>query len=271
MDGERQSDKRDPAQLPARRGILRFLPLVVIFAAMVAVYASGATGYLTLEKLLQSRDRLGAFIDAHKILALLTYGAIYAACVALSLPGALLLTISGGFLFGWLAGGIAATISASLGATVIFLVARTSLGAALRERAGPSLAGFRDGFERDAASYLLFLRLAPVFPFWLVNLAPALLNVPLKTFVWTTCLGIIPGTFAYAFAGSGLDSVALAQRRAFDACVASGATDCKADISLHQLVTPHLMLAFAGLGIIALVPALLRRWRAIEARRGGDK
>ena len=115
---------------------------------------------------------------------------------------------------------------------------------------------------QDAASYLLFLRLVPAFPFWLVNLAPALLGVPLRTFVWTTAVGIIPGTFAYSFAGAGLDSIAAAQKQAFLACVATGATDCKAHIYLHQLVTKELVLAFAALGVVALIPVVIKRWRA---------
>jgi uncharacterized membrane protein YdjX (TVP38/TMEM64 family) len=182
--------------------------------------------------------------------------------VAFSLPGALLLTIAGGFLFGGLVGGSVTVFSATAGAALIFLAARSSLGVMLRNRAGPSLAKFREGFERDAASYLLFLRLVPLFPFWLVNLAPALLSVPFKTFVWTTFVGIMPGTFAYSFAGAGLDSVAAAQKQAFDACVASGAKDCKAHIYLNQLVTKEMIIAFAALGFVALIPVLLRRWRA---------
>ena len=228
---------------------------------MAAIFASGAHHYLTFENLLASRESLRGAIASHPVWSLAAYSLVYITAVALSVPGALILTISGGFLFGWLLGGLAAVMSATLGAILIFLAARTSLGAILREKAGPSIARFREGFEQDAASYLLFLRLVPVFPFWLVNLAPAILNVPLRTFAWTTLIGVLPGTFAYAFAGAGLDSVAAAQRQAFDACIASGGPDCKAHIYVRQLVTPQLLYAFAALGIVALIPVFLKRWR----------
>ncbi len=253
----------DPAK--PRSPWLRFAPLVLIVLAAAALLASGAHRHLTLENLLASRQSLLRLVEAHRFPAIGAYMLIYIAAVALSLPGALLLTISGGFLFGGWIGGAAAVLAATAGAVLIFLAARSSIGDALARRAGPWLAKFREGFEADAASYLLFLRLAPVFPFWLVNLAPALLGVPLKTFAWTTLIGILPGTFAYAFAGAGLDSIVAAQQHSYAACAASGAAACSADIGFSQLVTRELVYAFAALGIAALIPAGLRRWRA---RRG---
>ena len=257
---DKKNDNRI-VQISARSLIVRFLPLCAIALASAALIASGAHQYLTFENLLLSRETLQTQIQSHHALAMTTYMLVYAGAVALSLPGALLLTITGGFLFGGLLGGALTTLAASVGATLIFLAARSSLGAFLRDRAGPSLAKFREGFERDAASYLLFLRLVPVFPFWLVNLAPALLSVPLKTFVWTTLVGILPGTFAYSFAGASLDSIAAAQNQAFSACLATGAKDCKAHIYYSQLVTKELIFAFAALGVVALIPLVLRRWR----------
>ncbi|MGL4975055.1 MAG: TVP38/TMEM64 family protein, partial [Bosea sp. (in: a-proteobacteria)] len=120
-----------------------------------------------------------------------------------------------------------------------------------------------EGFREDAASYMLFLRLVPVFPFWLVNLAPALAGVPLSTFLWTTLVGIVPGTFAFAFAGAGLDSVVAAQAAARASCLAAGRTDCSAGLDLKALVTPQLLTAFALLGLVALVPVI---WRKLKAR-----
>ncbi len=100
----------------------------------------------------------------------------------------------------------------------------------------------------------------PAFPFWLVNLAPALLGVPLRVFVPATLIGIVPGTFAFAFAGAGLDSVIAAQKAAKLACIAAGGTDCYLRIDLHALVTPKLLVALAALGVVALIPVVLRRW-----------
>ena len=187
--------------------------------------------------------------------------------MALSLPGATLLTIAGGFLFGGALGGGAAALAATTGAILVFLAARCSLGAALRARAGPRLEGIRRGFERNAASYMLFLRLTPAIPNFLVNLAPAILGVDLWTFAWTTMIGVLPATFAFAYAGAGLDSVAAAQTRAFEACLASGAADCRAHIYLGQLVTRELILSLAGLAILALIPVAVGRWRAQAEQR----
>ena len=243
-----------------RRALARFLPLLLLVLAMAAVFATGVHRYIRLEKLIAHRDDLQAFVAAHEVKALALYVLIYIAVVALSVPGAVFLTVFGGFLFGWLLGGLATVIAATIGAVIVFLIACTSVGDALVERAGPRLRRLADGFREDAFSYLLFLRLVPVFPFWLVNLAPALFGVPLRTFATATAIGIVPGTFAFAFAGAGLDSVIAAQKAAKQACIAAGGTDCYMRIDLHALVTPKLLVAFAVLGVVALIPVVLRRW-----------
>jgi uncharacterized membrane protein YdjX (TVP38/TMEM64 family) len=184
---------------------------------------------------------------------------LYVVVVALSVPGAVFLTVFGGFLFGWFMGGVATVIAATVGAVVVFLVARTSVGDALVARAGPRLKCLAEGFRDDAFSYLLFLRLVPVFPFWLVNLAPAFVGVPLRTFAVATALGIIPGTFAFAFAGAGLDSVIMGQKAAQQACTAAGGTDCFVNIDLHALVTSKLLVALVVLGLVSLIPVIVRR------------
>ena len=135
---------------------------------------------------------IDAFVTEHRVLAVLAYIALYIAAVALSVPGAVFLTVTGGFLFGLAVGASAAVIGATIGATLIFLVARTALGEPLLRRAGPRAAQARQGFRADAFSYLLFLRLVPVFPFCLVNLVPAFAGVRLAPFVAATALGIIP-------------------------------------------------------------------------------
>jgi uncharacterized membrane protein YdjX (TVP38/TMEM64 family) len=151
---------------------------------------------------------------------------------------------------------------------MVFLVARSSFGDVLARRAGPALTRLKDGFARDAFHYLLFLRLVPLFPFWLVNLAPALANVKLRTFVAATAVGIIPGTFAFAFVGEGLDSV-LAVQADWKACVSAPSTRvCPDEPTLSALITPQLLLAFSALGLVALLPVALRRgfakWKVEE-------
>ena len=250
----------------ARPGWRRFLPLGLLALALVAIVASGLHRYLTLEAFIGRREQLAGWVEAHHFLALLIFVVAYTMAVAVSVPGASLLTVAGGFLFGGLIGGTAAVVAATLGATLLFMAAGTSFGAMLQARAGGFLARLQKGFEQDAAAYMLFLRLVPAFPFWAVNLAPALLGVRLWTFVWTTFVGIIPGTFAFAFAGAGIDSVALAQKQAYESCLASGAQGCTMHLYLHQLVTPQLIVACVALGVVALIPVLLRRWRTAKAR-----
>jgi uncharacterized membrane protein YdjX (TVP38/TMEM64 family) len=191
---------------------------------------------------------------------------IYVCAVALSLPGGLILTATSGLLFGWFLGGLAAVVGATLGATILFLVARTAIGEVLTSRAGPWLTKLREGFKDDALSYLLFLRLVPAFPFWLVNIAPAVLGVPLRTYVIATFFGIIPATFAFAAAGAGLDSIIAAAKAEHAQCVAQkGAAACKLSIQASSLVTKELVLALAMLGVVALIPIAVKKWRSAHA------
>ncbi len=247
----------------------RFLPLAVLAAGLLAVLASGATKYLSIEYFLQSRTQIAAYTSQHIIGSLLIYAAVYVCAVALSVPGALLLTIAGGFLFGGWLGGTVTVVSATIGATMVFLIARSSLGISLSRRTGPWIDRMRDGFKEDAPSYMLFLRLVPVFPFWLVNLAPALLGVPLTTFAWTTFVGVIPGTYAYSLAGAGLDSVVMAQKHAHEACLAAGGQGCKLSLTPASLVTKEMILGFAAIGLAALIPVLLKKWRGRTPEASG--
>ena len=246
---------------PARRGKARFLPLVVLVAALVAVFASNGPDYILvqLDELIARRDELKAYVAAHEMRALALYVAVYIAVVALSVPGAVFLTLFSGFLFGWFIGGLATVAAATGGAVIVFLIASTSVGDVLVRRAGPRLRRLADGFREDAFIYLLFLRLVPAFPFWLVNLGPAVFGVPLGTFALATAIGIVPGTFAFAFVGAGLDSAIAAQKVAKQACLAAGGNDCYLRI-LKALVTPNLLFGLAALGLVALIPIATRRW-----------
>jgi uncharacterized membrane protein YdjX (TVP38/TMEM64 family) len=248
---------------PAR--LRRFAPVVLIALAMVVVFATGAHRHVSLETLVRHRMAIDAFIEAHGVAAVAMFMAIYITVVALSIPGAIFLTIGSGILFGALVGSIAAVISASIGATIIFLVARSACGENLARRAGPLAGKLADGFRADAFSYLLFLRLVPAFPFFLVNLAPALVGVKLSVFVAATVIGVIPATFAFAFLGSGLDSVIAAQERIFRACLATGRTDCEVSFDLGMIATPQLLASLAVLGVIALIPVVVKRMRARNA------
>ncbi len=247
-----------------RAGLKRWLPLLVLAALMALTFAFGWHKYLSFKTIGLNYEAMRSFIGENFFAALALYMLIYIAAVALSAPGGLIMTLSGGLLFGWQAGAPATVIAATIGATLLFLIAKTSLGEGLAAKAGPWLAKLRDGFKENALSYLLFLRLVPLFPFVIVNLAPALLGVPLNTFVIGTFLGIIPGTIAFSVAGSGLGSVVEAQNTIYQACLAGAPADpeaaCPYTIDTSALVTPQLLAAFALLGVVALIPVALKRW-----------
>ncbi len=240
----------------------RLVPLiVVVLLAGVAYFMVGRGGF-SLEALVRHRTAIGVFVSEHRVLAVLAYIALYIVAVALSLPGAIFLTVAGGFLFGLAVGASAAVIGATIGATLIFLVARTALGEPLLRRAGPRAAQLAQGFRADAFSYLLFLRLVPAFPFFLVNLVPAFAGVRLAPFVAATALGVIPGALVYAFAGTGLDSVIAAQQTANGDCLSAGRGDCHMIFDARDILTPQLIGALVALGLLALVPVVVKRLRA---------
>lgn len=247
-----------------RSALKRWLPLVVLAGAMALMFALGWHKYLSFKTIGLNYDALKAFIDENVFAALALYMLIYIAVVALSAPGGLIMTLAGGLLFGWSLGAPATIVAATIGATLLFLIAKSSLGEGLAAKAGPWLAKLQDGFKENALSYLLFLRLVPLFPFVVVNLAPAFLGVPLRTYIIGTFLGIIPGTIAFSVAGSGLGSVVEAQNRIYQACLATAPanaeTACPYTIDTKALVTPELLAAFALLGVVALIPVALKRW-----------
>ncbi len=203
------------ASKSGRFPLRRLVPLIVIVAASVAVFAMGWHRQLSFETLARHHDALRDFITTHELSALAAYVALYIAAVALSIPVGAFLTVTGGILFGVVLGGAAAAVSATIGAICIFLIAKSAVGEYLVRRAGPLAERLAEGFRADAFSYLLFLRLVPVFPFWMVNLVPALTGVRLGTFAAATALGVIPATFVFAFVGAGLDSVIAAQQAAY--------------------------------------------------------
>jgi uncharacterized membrane protein YdjX (TVP38/TMEM64 family) len=246
------------------KNLKRFLPLALLGLATVAIFATGLHRQISLTALVENEARLRDFLVANGFWGIALFMALYVAVVALSLPAGAVLTIAGGFLFGLFVAGPAIVVSATIGACIVFTVARTAFGATLAERAGPALAKLADGFKADAASYMLFLRLAPVFPFALVNIAPALLGVPFRTFAWTTFVGIMPGTLAFASIGAGLGSVIATQRSALETCKASGRDDCVLSIAPGDLITQEVLIAFFLLALTALIPVIIKR---VMARR----
>ena len=241
------------------------LPAIVLGVTALA-WSLGWHRHLTLDAVATNRDWLQALIVQHQRLSMLVYTALYIAIVGLSLPGGTVLTLTGGLLFGWLGGAIAAVVGATAGATIIFLVARSAIGDVLESRAGPHLQKICDGFQQNAFNYVLFLRLIPAFPFWLVNLAPAMLGIPLRAYFFGTLLGIVPGTVAIASVGAGLDAVIAAAKADQAACVAAhGEGVCSLSISMGALMNPQLVAALVLLAFVALLPVLVRRHRRTES------
>ena len=240
----------------------RLLPVAIVMALVVVVLLSDWRTALTLETLVRHRMAIDAFMSEHRVAGLAIYALLYIAVVALSVPGAVWLTLAGGILFGAVVGTAVTVVSATIGAAIIFKVAQGAFGEALLGRAGPRAAKVAEGIRADAFNYLLFLRLVPAFPFFLVNLAAALVAVPLRTFVAATAIGIIPGTLAFTLAGAGLDSVIAAQAASYRVCIAAGRSDCRVNFEPGQVLTPQLVAALIALGLVALAPVVLKRWRA---------
>lgn len=233
---------------PPRAGWTRLWPLAVIGAGIGLAGALGLDRHLSAEALAANHAALAALVRANPVATAAGFVAVYAAAVAISLPGGVFLTLSGGLLFGPLWGTALSVLGAGIGAVLLFLAARYALADLLARKAGPLLERIRPGLERDGLSYLLVLRLVPLFPFWLVNLAPALVGMRLGPYVLGTFLGIIPATAVFAGIGAGLGEI----------LAAGGRPD------LGVILSPGVLLPLIGLALLSLVPVL---WRRIAARR----
>ncbi len=227
----------------------RLLPLAVLVAGLGAFFALDLGQYVTLDALKENREVLQTFVAENTALAFTVYMAIYTVMVAFSLPGALIATLTGGFLFGTIFGGLATVVAATLGATIVFLIAKTALGDTLRAKAGPGIQKMEAGFQKNAFSYLMVLRLVPLFPFFLVNLAPAFLGVKLRTFVVATFFGIIPGTFVFASVGNGLGAI----------------FDEGGEPNLGIIFQPEVLGPILALAVLSMVPVIYKRFSKEES------
>lgn len=219
--------------------ILRFSPLIILISAIIVAYKFGLHNYISLESVQAQKEQFQLIIDNHPILAPLGFVGLYAGAVALSLPIATLLTLLGGFLFGLIQGTLLVVTGATIGATIIFLIAKTSLGRTLREKSGKFYKKIESNMKENAVGYLLFMRLVPIFPFVAVNVIPALFNIPLRTFILTTFFGIIPGTAVFVYFGQQLGSIEAAS----------------------DLISPQVLSAFILLGIFTLIPSFYKKFK----------
>lgn len=229
----------------------RMLPLIVLLALLGLAYAMGWHTALSWGAVAARRAALQSVVDAQPVLAALAYVGIYAAAVAVSIPGAVVITVTGGLLFGTVLGTVLAVSGAAIGAVLVFLAARSALGPLLVSpklagRVGPWLERLRPGLERDGFNYVLALRLIPVVPFWLTNLAPALVGMRLAPFALATLIGIIPGGAVFASIGAGIGHV-----------LDRGGTP---DLSL--ILSAPVLLPLLALAALSLLPPLWKRWRS---------
>lgn len=216
----------------------------MVLAVCVALFYYFDLGrYLSLESLKANRDALYNFNRQNPFTAILGFIGIYIVVVALSLPGATVLTLAGGAIFGSFEATLFVNIGATLGATLAFLAARVMLRDWVEKKFGDKLQPFIEGVSKNAVNFTLFLRLVPVFPFFLVNLALGLTQIPLRIYFFFTMLGILPGSFVYANAGSNLANIN----------------------SLADVTSPGVLGALALLGLFALIPVVYKRIKRKDA------
>jgi uncharacterized membrane protein YdjX (TVP38/TMEM64 family) len=233
-------------KVAGRRPLLRYLPILLIAVAIGTGLALGWHEYFTLQHAIDARQSVRQFAADHVLIAAVAYVLGYAIAVAVAFPATWLLTVMGSAVFGLVGGGLLAASGATLGATALFLAARTAFGDVLRKSAQGFVARVAAGFERNAFSYLLALRLAPLLPFTVVNVLPALFKVSIPVFVGATLFGILPGTFVYASIGAGLDDI-----------IASAAAEGRLP-ELGDLISPTLTLGLLGLAVLAVLPTVLK-------------
>ncbi len=217
-----------------------------ILAIVGLVYAFDLHQLLSFEAIRQHHQQWQSMLQENPLQVWLLFILAYTLAVSLSLPGASLLTITGGLLFGPWLGGFSSVLAASIGASLIFILAKTSLSDYLSQKGGDRIQAMRQGFQNHAFQYLLSLRLIPVFPFWLVNLAPALFGMRLPSFALATFIGIIPGTLVFAAFGAGLAELLSGQEA----------------LSLHGVLSPTMIAAFTGLGLLSLLPIVWKKYHS---------
>ncbi len=227
----------------------RLIAPTILVVLIAAAWLSGATDHLSWSSLARSQSTMKAWVSEHPWLAPCLFLVIYSASVTLSLPQAALLTLIGGLLFGTPLGGALAVTGATIGAVLLFLIARSAFAGSLARRGGAALTKLREELHRDGFAYLLAIRLIPVVPFWLVNLAAALCGMSLRQFTSATLIGILPATFVIASIGAGVGGV-LARGEKPD---------------FHVLVSFPVLAPLLALAALSVTPVLWRKWRARNA------
>lgn len=234
-----------PSSEPASGSTGKIVTAAILGLAIGAFFYFDLGQYLTLDALKANRDRLLSFTDSNFTAAAGLFILTYCVVTGLSLPGAVILTLAGGFLFGSLLGVVFVNIGATSGATLAFLAARYLLRDWVEQKFGSKLGPIQEGFSKNAFSYLMTLRLIPLFPFFLVNMVSGLTRVNVGTYVVATAIGIIPGSFVFAYAGRQLGTIN----------------------SLKEIASPNVLLAFTLLGLLTMVPIIYKKFSNKPARQ----
>ena len=227
----------------------RLLPVAILLLGLALFLLFDLERYFSFEMLSRHHAELASWVGANVALAALVFVLLYALVVAFSLPIAVVITPFGGFLFGIWLGALLSIVGATLGSVALFLAARTAFHDLFRARAGATLARLEDGFRRNSFNYLLFLRLVPAFPFWLVNIVPALLGMRLGPYALATLIGIVPGAVVYASVGA-----------SFGKLIERGERPDFGVVFEWQILLPLL-----GLAALSLLPVLYTRLRGCKA------
>ncbi|HZP11507.1 MAG TPA: TVP38/TMEM64 family protein [Nevskiaceae bacterium] len=222
----------------------RWIVVLVLAALVAAFFALGLQRYLSLEFFKSQQAAIEAYREAHPIRAAAIFFCIYVAVTSVSLPGAGIMTLAGGAIFGLLWGTVLCSFAAAIGGTLAFLIARFVLRDAIQHRYGDKLKVINDGVARDGAFYLFTLRLIPAFPFFIINLVMALTPIPVRTFYWVSQLGMLAGTMVFVNAGTQLARIT----------------------SLRGILSPGLIGAFVLLGVFPLIARKIIE--AVKRRRG---
>ena len=245
----------DPEDKPtAARSVSyrRAVPITVLVVGSGLIFAFGIDDYITLEGMMENRVALQEWVTAHGVASGLVYTAVYALAISISIPGGLILTVAGGFLFGPYMATVCVVVGATIGSTVVFMAARYAFADFLQAMFGSALEKMEAGFNEHPKSYLFVLRLVPIFPFWLVNIVPAFLGVSLNNYVIATFFGIIPPTFIYTLVGDGAGAV----------------LDQGQDLDLSIICEPRFIFPIVGLAVLALVPVVHKKFKSTRTMTG---
>lgn len=238
-----ESQPTQPTKAHKQNSLIRWLPLLVLILGLASYFYFDLGSFFSFQSLKDNRETLLQWKENHWLWTILGFMGVYFLVVSFSIPGAVFFTLAGGFLLGPIWGTLCVVTSATLGACTIFIAVQTSLGSWLKGKAAPWFSKMEKGFKENGFSYLLFVRLVPIFPFWVVNIVPALLDMQLKSFAIATFIGIIPGSFVYVLAGNGLGAI----------------LDQDKTPNLGIILEPPVLIPILCLAALSLVPIIYKK------------